>query len=233
MSHKGGTKRATYIVSPEISKDKYSKKEIKNHWEVAECLFGHDKVFFERIKQMLTSPDEVHGINNTFTLNDYMYQLWRNCYFGLRPINPESVNQVRLEFVWFFHNDINCEPRAEFTREDLECMFRPFVIQKRFDDVLEINSKTGGQIKTGDECVVASNLGYSSDTLAANQKLTDMFTVRWTTNKVQFLAAAAGVHLGESHDSVESYRHDWTKFYTGLKAGHLSETESESEPDYP
>lgn len=231
MSHKRGAKRASYIVSPEISKDKYTEKEKENYWEVAECLFGHDEDFFTRVKQMLTSPEEALGINNTFTLNDYLSQLWRNCYFGLRPVAPKIFQEVRLEFVWFFRSDTNYDPRAEFTRDDLERMFRPSFAQDNFEHVLEINSKTGSRVETGNQCVIKNSFSVPG-AAAANQKLIDMFTVRWAT-KIQFLAGAAGVHLGKPHDYTESYFHDWTKLSSRTKFRDPGETDSESEPDYP
>lgn len=66
VSQKRGARSGCYIVSPEISDKRYPKEHIKDCWEVAECLFGHDGELFARVKEALSSPREAYGWDNPF-----------------------------------------------------------------------------------------------------------------------------------------------------------------------
>lgn len=74
-------------------------------------------------------------------------------------------------------------------------MYLPDIRQDRFQDVWPTNYDKGFPVQTGDDCNIRSEI------IPATQQLLDMFTVRWTTNKIQFLASAAGVRLGEGFDA--------------------------------
>lgn len=112
-------RHASHIISPEVSKDKYAEKDMKRHWEVAECLFRHDEELFERIKQALSSPKATQGQHNMVTLSHDLHAFWGSSYFGLRPVeNALSCSpwNVVLQFVRFFQTTTNCMPRNTFTK---------------------------------------------------------------------------------------------------------------------